>query len=273
MGVDLAQLLAVSVYRAFDLNSAGRILGGTDESGSMQLIEISPDGTSQVLTALPGACSGRYLAAGRTVVVSHDDGGNERSQLSLLRLPVPGGQPGLADLEPLVHDPRYIHALADTSAGRICYLTNRRDGVRFDAVLRDLATGTEETAFASDGSISEAVPSPDGRWLAVSVPSPVANSDQILLADLSQPPGAGRLRALTGAAEPASQQRLQWLPGSDALLVTTNRGREFTGIARYDLAPASWTWLITDDEHDLAGWVSPDGAWILVEATKTARPC
>jgi dipeptidyl aminopeptidase/acylaminoacyl peptidase len=266
MGLDLAQLLAVSVYRAFDVDSAGRILGGTDQSGSMQLIEISPDGAAQPLTALPGPCSGRYLAAGRTVVVSHDDGGNERSQLSLLRLPLAGGQPaGLADLEPLVHDPRYIHNLADVSAGRICYLTNRRDGIRFDAVLRDLATGAETTAYASDGSIGEAVPSPDRRWLAVRVPSPVANSDQILLADLAQPPGPGRLRALTGAGESASQERLQWLPGSDALLVTTNRDREFTGIARYDLTAESWTWLITDDSRDLAGWLSPDGAWILVE--------
>lgn len=132
-------------------------------------------------------------------------------------------------------------------------------------MLRDLATGAEQTAFASDGSISVAVMSPDGRWLAVSVPSAVANSDQILLADLAQPPGPGRVRALTGADEPASQERLQWLPGSDALLVTTNRDREFTGIARYDLAAQSWTWLVTDDERDLAGWVSPDGARILVE--------
>ena len=266
MGLALAQLLALSVYRAFDVDSAGRILGGTDQSGSMQLIEISPDGAAQPLTALPGPCSGRYLAAERTVVVSHDDGGNERSQLSLLRLPLAGGQPaGLADLEPLVHDPRYLHHLADVSAGRICYLTNRRDGIRFDAVLRDLATGAETTAYASEGSIREAVPSPDGRWLGVCVPSPVANSDQILLVDLAQPPGPGRLRALTGAGESASQDRLQWLPGSDALLVTTNRNREFTGIARYDLTAESWTWLITDDTRDLAGWVSPDGAWILVE--------
>jgi dipeptidyl aminopeptidase/acylaminoacyl peptidase len=51
MGLDLAQLLAVSVYRAFDVDSAGRILGGTDQSGSMQLIEISPDGAAQPLTA------------------------------------------------------------------------------------------------------------------------------------------------------------------------------------------------------------------------------
>jgi dipeptidyl aminopeptidase/acylaminoacyl peptidase len=266
MGLDLARLLAVSVYRAFDVDSAGRILAGSDESGSMQLMEISPDGSARALTALPGACSGRYLPGQRTVVVSHDDGGNERRQLSLLRLPVPGSRPaGLADLAPLVHDPRYMHILADVSAGRICYLTNRRDGVRFDAVLRDLATGAERTGYASDGSISEAVMSPDGGWLAVTVPSAVANSDQVLLADLGKPAGPGRLRTLTGAGENASQERLQWLAGSDGLIVTTNRNREFTGIARYDLTAESWSWLIIDDARDLAGWVSPDGRWILVD--------
>jgi protease II len=265
MGLDLVQLLSVSVFQAFDVDSAGRILAGSDESGSMQLVEISPDGSAAPLTALPGPCSGRYLPGERTVVVSHDDGGNERRQLSLLRLPLPAGPAGLADLEPLVHDPRYIHMLADVSAGRVCYLTNRRDGIRFDAVLRDLATGTEETAFASEGGIHEAVASPDGRWLAVGVPSARANSDQILLVDLTQPPGPGRLRALTGAGEHASQERLQWLPGSDGLIASTNRNREFTAVARYSLAAESWTWLITDEEHDLAGWMSPDGALILVE--------
>ena len=266
MRMDLSQWLAISVHRALDVDSAGRILAGSDESGSMQLAEISPDGSAEPLTALPGACTGRYLPGQRAVVVSHDDGGNERRQLSLLRLPLPGGRPaGLADLEPLVRDPRYVHNLADVSARRICYLTNRRDGVSFDVVLHDLATSSEQTAFAAAGGVSEAVPSPDGRWLAVSVPSAVANSDQVLLVDLGQPPGPGRLRALTGAGENASQGRLQWLPGSDGLIVTTNRGREFTGIARYDLAAERWTWLITDDTRDLAGWVSPDGRWILLE--------
>ena len=97
MGLDLAQLLAISVYRAFDLDSAGRILAGTDESGSMQLVEISPGGAVQALTAL---CSGRYLTGERTVVVSHDDGGNERRQLSLLRLPVADGRANRLDAFP-----------------------------------------------------------------------------------------------------------------------------------------------------------------------------
>ena len=144
MGVDLAQLLSAPVYRAYDVDEAGRILAGTDESGSMQLAELSPDGSRQPLTALPGPCRGRYLPGERVVLVGHDDGGNERGQLSLLRLPLTGGKPaGLAGLEPLVHDPRFIHMVAGLVPGRLCYLTNRRDGIRFDAVLRDLATGEE----------------------------------------------------------------------------------------------------------------------------------
>ncbi|MEP7024548.1 MAG: alpha/beta fold hydrolase, partial [Actinomycetota bacterium] len=254
------------VFRAWDIDPAGRILAGSDQSGSMQLVEIAADGTATALTALPGACSGRYLPGTRSVVVSHDDGGNERRQLSVLQLPPPAGNPaGLADLTPLVHDPRFIHMLADVSAERICYLTNRRDGIRFDAVLRDLASGEEETGYASEGSISAAAVSPDGRWLAVTVPSAMANSDQLFLVDLSQPPGPARVQALTGADEHATIDRQQWLPDSGALLVTTNRDREFTGIARYDLASGSWAWLVTDDRFDVTGWVSPDGPVLLAE--------
>jgi len=69
-----------------DVDSDGRVLAGTDESGSMQIIEISADGDISALTALPGACSGRYLPGARAILVSHDDGGNERAQISRLSL-------------------------------------------------------------------------------------------------------------------------------------------------------------------------------------------
>ena len=68
MGVDLEQLLSVTVFRALDIDTGGRILAGSDESGSMQLTEIGPDGSAVALTALPGACRGRYLPGTRTVV-------------------------------------------------------------------------------------------------------------------------------------------------------------------------------------------------------------
>jgi hypothetical protein len=100
MGLDLTTLLNIRRYQAFDVDDAGRVLAGSDDSGSTQLIEIQPDGSQVPLTALPGPCSGRYLqsarGAGRAVLVSHDEGGNELHQISVLRLPPPGqaGQPG-----------------------------------------------------------------------------------------------------------------------------------------------------------------------------------
>ena len=93
MAIDFAPLLDIRLYQAFDLDAEGRVLAGGDDTGSTQLMEIVPDGTSTPLTALPGACAGRYLPGERAVIVSHDDGGNERQQLSVLRLPLASGRP------------------------------------------------------------------------------------------------------------------------------------------------------------------------------------
>jgi len=263
--MDIAKLLAITLYRAFDIDAAGRILAGSDESGSVQLTEIQPDGAAVPLTALPGACTGRYLPGERAVIVSHDEGGNERHQLSLLRLPRDGAAATVDDLEPLVRDPRFIHNLADVRPGQICYLTNRRDGVAFDPVIRDLPAGTERSLVIGDGMIDEAKVSPDGRWLALTVQSAVtASASHVLLADLGAPPGSG-VTEVTEPDAPAVNYHLSWLPGSDALIFTSNAGREFTGVTRYDLATRQRTWLVTNDAADLAGWLAPDGSLLLVE--------
>src|ERR1700735_4098690 len=86
MGLDLKRLLDVRLYQAFGADQAGRVLAGSDDTGSTQLIEIGTDGDVTKLTALPGRGEGRYIPGQRLVVVSHDEGGNERQQLSLLPL-------------------------------------------------------------------------------------------------------------------------------------------------------------------------------------------
>jgi dipeptidyl aminopeptidase/acylaminoacyl peptidase len=272
MGLDLKRLLDVRLYQAFDADETGRVLAGSDDTGSVQLIEFAPGGEVTKLTALPGPCSGRYVPGQRLVVVAHDEGGNERHQLSLLRLTEGrlnngAGPAGLDDLEPLVHDARYIHNLAEVTATHVCYLTNRRNGVAFDPVIRDLATGAErELANLGDHSYSDAAMSPDGRWLAVAIASPVtANASHVALADLTVPPGEERLAFVTTPDAPAVNRWLHWMPGSDALVFTSNSDREFTGVARYDLATESTTWLVTDDGFDLTGWLTPDGNCLLVE--------
>lgn len=267
MGPSLTRILDVRLYQAFDLDAHGRVLAGSDDTGSTQLSEIEPDGTRTPLTALPGACSGRYLPGQRAVIVSHDEGGNELHQLSVLRLPRPPGQPaGPEDLEPLVRDPRFMHALADVQAEQICYLTNRRNGVAFDPVIRQLADGSERELVLADAMFDDAAISPDGRWLALTVASPVtASAEHVVLVDLTAPPGQERMAEVTPADAPARNESLAWAPDCSALYYASNNDREFLAIARYDLAEGAVTWLVTDDHADLTGWLAPGGSVLLVE--------
>lgn len=267
MALDIATILDIRFYQAFDIDAAGRVLAGDDDSGSTQLIEVAPDGSRSTLTALPGPCLGRYLPGQRAVLVSHDAGGDERHQISVLRLPPEPGQPaGLAQLEPLVHDPRYMHTLADVRDGRICYLTNRRNGVDFDPVILDLARRCERQLQFGSRRYAEAVLSADGRWLALTVSSPVtANSEHVALVDLAAPAGQEELLDITPADAPALNHSLCFSPDSAALYFTSNNDREFTGVVRYDLATGSRRWLVAADGMDVSGWLSPDGRLLLIE--------
>jgi dienelactone hydrolase len=266
MRPELDRLLNVTAFRAFDIDSDRRILAGSDETGSVQLVEIGPDGAMTALTALPGACTGRYLPGERAVIVSHDDGGNEQHQLSLLSLPGAGAPAGPSDLVPLVRDPRYMHVLTDVGPGWVCYGTNRRDGVNFDPVIRDLATGSERSVVIGDHLLGGAALSPDGRWLALVVSSKVtANAEHIALVDLAAEPGHEQARDVTPPDDPSMNGTLNWLPDSSALVFSSNYGREFAGIARYELASGELTWIAEEAGADLTGHLSPDGTVLLVE--------
>jgi dipeptidyl aminopeptidase/acylaminoacyl peptidase len=271
MGPQLNAILEVRLFQAFDLDGAGRVLAGSDETGSTQLVEIEPDGTMTRLTALPGACSGRYLPGQRAVIVSHDEGGNEQHQLSVLRLPVRrdrlgGPAAGLDDLEPLVRDPRFMHVLADVRGDQICYFVNRRNGVAFDPVIRQLTDGSERAMVLADAMFGEAAISPDGRWLALTVASPVtAASEHVAIVDLTVPPGSERMTDVTVPDAPGRNLALAWTPDSSALYFSSDNDREFLAVARYDVAAGSVSWLVTADDADLTGWLAPDGSVLLVE--------
>src|SRR5262249_1522884 len=166
------------------------------------------------------SCRGRYLPGQRAVVVEHDAAGTERYQLSLLRLDQPG-----AELEPLVHDEAYIHRLVDVLPGRIVYTTNRRNGVDFDVVTRDLAGAAERVLYDGGGWVDEVAVSPDQRWVVLGRPATPANSTQLVLVDTA----AGTLTELTPDDEPARYGRLEWAPDSASFTFATDSGREPAG--------------------------------------------
>ena len=271
MVLDIVRLLQVSQWRAFDTDGRGQVLAGSDESGSTQLVELGSGdgqaGAAVALTALPGAVSGRYVPGERTAVVQHDTGGDERSQLSLLDLRSPRTAPAqLEDLEPLVRDPDHVHRLLDVLPGRVVYATNRRNGVDFDVVIRSALTGEEQVVYDRGGMVLEVAVSPDSQYVAITVPAERALSEQLVLVNTMPATADERLREVTPADEHARHTHVGWLPDDSGLVVTTNAGRDRTGVARLDPATGAYHWLVLDEDRDLTGWLSPDGRTVLVHA-------
>lgn len=263
MGVDITQLLELRTWRALDVDDTGRVLAANDDGGSLQLIELDPDGTSTTLTALPGPCTGRWLPGGRRVVVEHDSGGDENGQLSLLDPDATAGRPaGLNDLQPLVHAPGVKHTLLDVGPGRVVYSTNRRNRVDFDVVSLEVGTGAETVLYDGGGNVESVAVGADGAAAVVGLVGRRPISTRLLLAVPGEP-----VRPLTDPDLAARHEHAHPTPDGTAVIVTTDRGRDFTGVARLDLDTGDWTWLVTDDTCDLAAWPSPDGRQLLVEAS------
>jgi dipeptidyl aminopeptidase/acylaminoacyl peptidase len=250
----LIELLELRRTTLFDIDEAGRMLVGNDDSGSVQLYEIAPDGQRQQLTDLGEPCTGRYLPGERAVIISADTGGTERAQLSLLRLDSADG------LQPLVHDPAYIHTLFDCQPGRISYATNRRNGVEFDVILREIGTGEERVLWDGGGYFSDAVPSPDGRWVVLARMTTIAASDELLLVDTSD----GSAVPITDRTVPGEWVNPRWLPDSSGLLATSDAGGEYESLRRFDIESRSWSVLIDSSDANVYGWPSPDGQHLAV---------
>ena len=256
-GMDVRTLLELRTWTAYDVDDTARVLAGYDGSGSMQLVEVAPDGSRTPLTALPGPCTGRYLPGQRAVVVQHDTDGDERAQLSLLRLdPLPREPVGLDGLEPLVHDPRYIHTLVDVRPGAVVFATNRRNGVDFDVVSSDLRDGAETVLYDAGGYVDETAVAPDSDTVAVTLVSLQPCSTQVRLVTGAQ------IRDVTPVDEHAFHEHVRPVPGG-ALVMSSNSGREFAGVVRVD-GSGAWTWLVEPGDHDAVGWPSPDGEHLLV---------
>lgn len=258
--VDVATLLELRTWTAFDVDETGRVLAGHDETGSIQLVEVDPDGTRRPLTALPGACSGRYLpgrrSGRRTVVVEHDTDGDERAQLSLLH-PAEVHKPvGLDDLEPLVRDPDHISTLVDVGPGWVAYATNRRDGVDFDVVVRDLSTGVERVLYDGGGYTFETAVREDAAVVTVLSLQPCSTQVRLVRPDA--------VRDVTPADEHALHTGAHLL-ADGSVVMASNSGRELTAIVRVD-PDGTWTTLVEDDAYDLSCEVSPDGTALLVSA-------
>ncbi len=257
---ELRGLLRLPAWQVLDEDGDGRLLLRSDEGGSMQLHELA-GGRRRALTALPDPVGdARYVPGRRTIVVQHDAGGNERHQLSLL-------DARSGELAPLVHDAEHIHALAGVSPDglRVAYTTNRRNGVDLDLWLQPLDGGAGRCLYDGGGMCAGHGFSPDGRWLTLERPGERPMDVELLLVEAA----GGRVQPLERGRDAAVFGRPAWLADSSAFLFPANDGRDTIAIARYDLATASWRYVLEGD-RDLECFAGP-GAAVLVVANADGR--
>lgn len=252
-------LLELQTWTLFDIDTDGRILAGNDQTGSMQLVELDESGAPTLLTDLPSRCSGRYVpdTEPRQVIVQHDAGGDERTQLSMITVE-PGRVPyRLEELSPLVHDPAYLHVLSDVTASSVVYTTNRRNGTDFDVVIRDLNSGVERVLYDDGGYVGAVELSHDERSIAVTALSHQPASTEVFLA-------GERARRCTAHGEHARHGDVAWSADDRELIMSSNHEREYAAIFSVGTDGESWRPLVAADEHDLGVWASPDGSALVV---------
>ncbi|MBV8064393.1 MAG: S9 family peptidase [Actinobacteria bacterium] len=198
------------------------LLVASNVPGTNQLFAVPLDGSEpRQLTDFEEAVTGQFLPDGR-VLVERDSGGNERTQLYV------------GD-EPLVVDPEYKHDTPKAAGSTLAYVTNRRNGVDFDVVARDLSTGGEHT-FELGGYLTVAAVSGDGLLVVAERTGERSGDNDLFLCDVE----TGEVVRLTPHDEPAHYATPCWIGHS--LAWATNEGRDTLAIVRDGVVVVESEW-------------------------------
>jgi dipeptidyl aminopeptidase/acylaminoacyl peptidase len=223
-----------------------RLLVGSNLTGTDQLYVVPVSGGElDQLTDHPDPVSGLFLPDGR-VLVEVDDRGNERTQLYVLG----------DGLEPLVVDSRYVHRAPCAAGTTLAYATNRRNGVDFDIVARDLETG-EERVFELGGSCTVAGVSPDGRRIVVDRSGERSGDNDLYVCGVE----TGDVEHLTPHGEAAEFYAPSWI--GEALVLSTNADRDTFAIAADGATVVESSWdlvcVVDDASRNLLVIANEDG--------------
>ncbi len=199
---------------------------------------------------------------GRRFIFTADRHGTEFHQI--YELEYPGGWPKQLTDAPNVQHNFSPHGLSPDGRA-IVYACNERSPADMDALWRDLASGEVRALMAGGGNFFPVSFSPDGRY--VMIVEVRANTDTDLwLYNLNAQKG----EKLT--PHPEDEEIVfwpgPWRPDSKAFYVITDKGREFKGLALYDLEERSLGWVETPDWDVEGVALSRDGrylAWVVNE--------
>jgi dipeptidyl aminopeptidase/acylaminoacyl peptidase len=193
---------------------------------------------------------------GVTLLYTADRHGDEFTQLYFV--PAAGGQPDQIPSEPDVRNYLSLGQSWSPDGRLIAYAGNDREPTDQDLIIRDVATGETTRPLAGDGLFFAMGWSPDGRsLLAMEVHS---NTDfDIHLVDVA----ASTTRHLTPHEGEVKFIPVGWAADGSGFYLICNEGREFDGLAFYDLAAERYEWRETPEWEVEDAAVSADGRWLV----------
>lgn len=126
----------------------------------------------------------------------------------------------------------------------VSYGGNDRDPTARDVLVRHLGTGEIRRIYDRGGMVSPHTWAPDSASLTAV--EHLGNTSHVVHV---VSPAAGRtpVRVLPLDDQPARFMPGPWLPDGSGFLVRTDAGRDFVGLARFDLADRKLHWLVTPD--------------------------
>jgi len=125
----------------------------------------------------------------------------------------------------------------------VSYAGNDAEPTRQDVLVRNLNSGEVSRVYAGGGFVFPFAWSPDSRSLtAVQFRG---NTDHVVY--VVPVDGGEAVRILPPGDEPALCLPFAWAPDGSSILVRTDAGREFTGVARYTIATNTLDWILTPD--------------------------
>jgi dipeptidyl aminopeptidase/acylaminoacyl peptidase len=231
----------------------------TNISGQFNLWKQPADGGYPIQLTLFGnriARTGAWSPDGEHILLSVDYQGDEYHQLYLV--PARGGEP-----KQLTRDSRVQHLIesdAWSPNGRyIAYAANDRSPAHMDVLVRDMRTGKSTRLLAGNGLFYPETWSPNSRYI-VANEWITATDYNLYLIDVQRK----TTRLITPHADKGDSAYAAgpWLPDSSGFYFTSDEGREFKGLAFYDMKRHQTRWALTPDWDINHIESTPDGRFL-----------
>jgi len=256
---EFARYLKIRAAYASTWSPDGRRLAFlTDVTGVPQVWEVSSSGPSswpeQLTFREERVSSVHYAPEGDALVYGSDVGGNERTQLFLLR-----GTGETREERDLTGRPDAIHYFGGFSpdGARIAYAATRHNGTDFDVFVQALPDGEPQCVWETEGYHTVADWSPDGSFLVVSRHHSNLNNDLYRL-DLR----TGEATLLTPHEGDARFSGARVAADGTGLFLATDRDGDFVRLARMSLPTLALEYLTPDDWDVESLELSRDGRWL-----------